>query len=54
MRGIIMRVAANANVHPSFVTLVIDGKRNSPRVTAALVEELKLIGDHLNRLSRGN
>ena len=47
MRGLIVRVAAKADVHPSFVTRVIDGERSSPAVLAALHQELKVVRDRL-------
>jgi DNA-binding LacI/PurR family transcriptional regulator len=36
-----VRVAKKANVDPSYVSRVISGKRNSPKIVAALKAEIK-------------
>jgi hypothetical protein len=47
--GIYKRVAAKAGVHPSVVSRVARGKRNSSEVAAAIRQELRGIRDYLNR-----
>jgi hypothetical protein len=47
--GIYKRVAANAGVHPSMVSRVARGERNSPHVSVAIRAELRVIRDYLNR-----
>jgi transcriptional regulator with XRE-family HTH domain len=47
--GIYKRVAEKAGVHPSMVSRVARGERNSPRVSVAIREELRVIRDYLNR-----
>jgi hypothetical protein len=46
--GIYKRVAAKTGVHRSLVSRVARGERNSPKVTAAIREELRVIRDYLN------
>jgi len=47
--GIYKRVAAKAGVHPSMVSRVARGERNSPKVSSAIREELRAIRNYLNR-----
>lgn len=47
--GIYKRVAAKAGVHQTMVSRVARGERNSPEVSAAIREELRVIRDYLNR-----
>lgn len=49
LNGIYKRVAAKAGVHPSFVSRVARGERNSPKVSDAIREELRAIRNYLNR-----
>jgi hypothetical protein len=48
-QGIYKRVAKKAGVDESFVSRVVNGKRNSPAVMAVMRYELSLIRDYLNR-----
>ena len=48
-QGIYKRVAAKVGVDDSFVSRVMNGKRKSPDVIAAMRYELSVIRDYLNR-----
>jgi hypothetical protein len=47
--GIYTRVAAKIGVHPSMVSRVARGERNSQQVAVAIRTELRVIRDYLNR-----
>jgi hypothetical protein len=47
--GIYTRVAAKIGVHPSMVSRVARGERNSRQVSVAIRAELRVIRDFLNR-----
>jgi hypothetical protein len=47
-QGIYKRVGAKVGVDASFVSRVMNGKRNSPDVIAAMRHELVVIRDYLN------
>jgi hypothetical protein len=46
--GIYKRVAAKVGVHPSLVSRVARGERDSQQVSVAIREELRVIRDYLN------
>jgi hypothetical protein len=46
--GIYKRVAAKAGVHPSLVSRVARGERNSQQVSVEIRAELRVIRDYLN------
>jgi transcriptional regulator with XRE-family HTH domain len=48
-QGIYKRVGKRVGVHPSYVSRVAHGKRESPEVVAAIRSELRIIRDYLNR-----
>ena len=47
--GIYRRVAIKIGVDPTFVCRVAHGERKSPEVFDAIVAELRIIRDYLNR-----
>lgn len=51
-KGIYKRVTAKAGVHPSMVSRVARGERNSPQVSVAIREELRVIRGSNTRMSR--
>ncbi len=52
--GIYKRVATKAGVHPSTVSRVARGERNSPEVSAVIRRELRTIRDYLNHTHKSN
>jgi hypothetical protein len=56
-QGIYKRVATKVGVHDSFASRVVNGKRKSPKVIAAMRHELAIIPEYINRTegkSNGN
>ena len=52
--GFYKRVAAKAGVHPTMVSRVARGERNSPKVSEAIRKELRTIRDYLNASHTSN
>jgi transcriptional regulator with XRE-family HTH domain len=55
--GLYSRVGKKVGVHPSYVSRVANGERESREVVAAIRAELRIIRDYLNRTegkSNGN
>ncbi len=48
--GVYARVSRKLNVHSSFVSRVANGIRSSPRIEAALKEELRVLRERLDDL----
>jgi hypothetical protein len=52
LQGPFARVGKKVGVvHPSYVSRVANGKRESPEVVAAIRVELRIIRDYLNQIS---
>lgn len=51
--GVYKRVAEQLGVHPSMVSRVAKGQRNSPQITTALIDELERIENFLRGESEG-
>lgn len=50
-KGMFARVARKLNVSPSMVSRVANGLRSSPKIKAALLEELKVVKQKLDSVS---
>ena len=48
-RGVYTRIARKLGVSASMVSRVADGHRTSPKIEAALKEELKILKDRLDK-----
>jgi hypothetical protein len=49
-KGVFARVARKLNVSPSMVSRVASGHRSSPKIQEALLEELKVVKQKLDRV----
>jgi transcriptional regulator with XRE-family HTH domain len=52
--GLCKRVAARLGVHQTMVSRVAHGERQSPQISAAILDELRVIRDYLNRSHKSN